>query len=98
MLNTEEQRLEGIARRERDKRELMDGPAGYIWGRNKGISRDDSGKLLPRKIVINNDNYTSTESGVSSIASQMMTSAHRVATNKPNTSTISKYTVQNMFL
>ncbi len=83
--------MEAIARRERDKKELLDSPTGYIWGRDKGVFRDDSGKLLPRKVVINSDAYTSRESaGTNSIASQMMRGAQRKATNKPHKNTISK--------
>ncbi len=71
---TEEQRLEAIDRREREKRELMDAPSGYIWGRNE-VSRRD-----PRKRVMDSDSdtYTShiSDSGFTSIAAQMRKSGY----------------------
>ncbi len=61
---TEEQRLEDIDRREREKRELKDAPSDYIWGRNE-VSRRDA-----RKRVMDWDTYSS-DSGFTSIAAQM---------------------------
>ncbi|XP_064404781.1 uncharacterized protein LOC135350023 isoform X2 [Halichondria panicea] len=60
----EEQRLEDIDRREREKRELKDAPSDYIWGRNE-VSRRDA-----RKRVMDWDTYSS-DSGFTSIAAQM---------------------------
>ena len=59
-------------RREREKREQKDAPTGYIWGKNK-VQRDESGKLIPRKRVINRDSFTDQSSGAeaTSLAAQM---------------------------
>ena len=59
-------------RREREKSEQNDAPTGYIWGKDR-VQRDESGKLIPRKRVINRDLFTdeSTQSESISLAAQM---------------------------
>lgn len=69
----EEQCVEAVGRRERERQEQnAPPPSSYLWGKNL-VDRDESGKLRRRKWVIENDLFkdSSSQPTSNSIAAQM---------------------------